>query len=178
MKRVLLVMVAALMISSVAMADFIGVYSDANGTTCDLTGAGQFTASATVIYKGFTPGGSTGARFKVVGPAGSWIFGFATPYVTIGTISNDLSIAFGTCIEGVFPLGTMQAIWASGTGGEVLPSDGYPNIIMTDCQFGEYPAGGGTFCVEQGACNCAWCLWCPPVGTQQSTWGQVKALYR
>ena len=174
MTRILLITVAVLMISSVAMADAIGVYTDQNGTNCNLYSG--FSQSANVIYRCWTPGGSTGARFKVVGPSGSTVIALTTPYVTIGSVANDLSIAFGVCVEGTFSLGTLTAIWAPGSGGEVLPSDGYPNIIMTDCSFGEYPAWGATFCVAQASCSCH--DFPPIVETRQSTWGQVKALYR
>lgn len=171
MKKVLLLMTAALLVSTAAFADYINVYTDATGEVCNV--ASGFTQTATVVYKGWTPGGSTGARFKIVGPAGSNVISLTTPYVTIGSVANDLSIAYGGCVEGTFSLGTLTAIWAPGTGGAVLPSDGYPNIIMTDCNFGEYPASGGTFCVAQPTCGCT-----EPVATAQSTWGQVKALYR
>ena len=171
MKKVLLLTVAALMLSTAAFADYINVYVDAAGENCNL--APGFTQTATLVYKGWTPGGSTGARFKVVGPVGSSIFSLTTPYVTIGNVASDLSIAFGGCVPGTFSMGTLTAIWGVGTGGGVVASDGYPNIIMTDCNFGEYPAQGGTFCVGQASCGCT-----EPVATEQSTWGQVKALYR
>lgn len=175
MKKVLLLVAAALMVASVAIAtpDHISVYTDNTGASCNL--AAGFSATATVLYQGFTPGGSTGARFKVVPPAGgSVIFSFQTTYVTIGTITNDLSIAYGGCVEGTFPIGTLLAQWAPGNGGAVVAADGFPGILMTDCQFGEYPATGGTFCVASPSeCFCT-----PPVANEPSTWGKVKSLYR
>lgn len=174
MKKVLLLVAAALMVASVAMAtpDHISVYTDATASSCNL--ASGFTSTATVVYHGFTPGGSTGCRFKVVGPAGSNIFSLTTTWVTIGNIANDLSMAFGGCVEGTFSLGTIAAIWAPGNGGAVVAADGFPGILMTDCLFGEYPATGGTFCVAAPSeCFCT-----PPVATEPSTWGKVKSLYR
>jgi hypothetical protein len=167
MKKVLLLMVAILMVSSVAMADVIGLYTDASGASCAL--APGFNTTATVVHK-FTAG-ATGSRFKATLPAGSNFFSFATGFVPIGSLINDLSLGYGQCLTGSFALGTIVAILGVGAG-DVLPADGFPNIIYTDCNFGEYPANGGHFWVgtpPTGACE---------VATAQSTWGQVKALYR
>ncbi len=168
MKKVLLLMVAALMISSVAMADHFGVYSDATGSSCALGAANVFNPGATVIHK-FTLG-ATGSRFKVTLPAGTSFFGFNTTFVPIGVLTSDLSLGYGQCLTGSIPLGTITAIYAAGTL-SVLPADAFATIIYTDCNFGEYPATGGTAYVGgTGPCN--------EVATEQSTWGNVKALYR
>ena len=167
MKKVLLLMVAILMVSSVAMADVIGVYTDASAASCAL--APGFTSTATVIHQ-FTAG-ATGSRFKVTMPAGSNFFSFSTAFVPIGTLTSDLSLGYGQCLSGSFALGTIVAILGVGAG-DVLNADGFPNIIYTDCSFGEYPANGGHYWVgvpPTGECA---------VATAQSTWGQVKALYR
>ena len=172
MKKVLLLMVAVLMISSVAMsAEHIGVYTDGTGTVCALGNiAGQFSPSATVVEKSTT--GSTGCRFKVTFPPGTSFFGFNTPWVPIGAINSDLSLAYGSCITGNITLGTINAIYGAGTG-TIGPADLFASIIYTDCSFGEYPATGGYFYVNgTGICED------PGVATEPSTWGQVKALYR
>jgi hypothetical protein len=169
MKKVLLLMVAVLMVSSVAMADHFGVYSDDTGSSCVI--ATGFIPTATVIHK-FTVGG-TGARFAVDLPAGSSFFGFNTPFVPIGVLTSDLSLGYGQCLIGSIPLGTITAIYAPGLI-KVRAADAFPNIIYTDCSFGEYPASGGQ----------AWAgtppqdFSCAEVATQESTWGNVKALYR
>lgn len=168
MKKVLLLMVAVLMISSVAMADHFGVYSDGSGASCALGAAGAFNPNGTVIEK-FSLG-STGCRFKVAFPAGTAVFGFNTPYVPVGAIQTDLSLAYGTCLTGSIVLGTINAIYGAGQG-DVLAADLQPAIIYTDCSFGEYHATGGSFYVgNQGDCH--------EVATEPTTWGSVKALYR
>jgi hypothetical protein len=166
MKKVLLLMVAVLMISSVAMANHFGVYTDATGASCLL--APGFTSTATVIEK--FSNGSTGSRFKVTLPAGSSFFSFSSPWTPIGALTSDLSLGYGGCQNGSIVLGQIVAILNPGQM-DVLPADGFPSIIYTDCSFGEYPAtGGNAYVGTQGNCN--------EVATEQSTWGSVKALYR
>ncbi|HET6348068.1 MAG TPA: hypothetical protein VFH88_03200 [Candidatus Krumholzibacteria bacterium] len=167
MKKVLLLMVAALMVSSVAMADHFGVYTDATGSSCLL--ASGFTTTATVIEK--FSAGTTGSRFKVTFPAGTAFYAFTTPYVPIGNLTSDLSLAYGTCLTGDVPLGTITAMLAAGNG-SVDPAELFATIIYTDCSFGEYAATGGAFHVD-GTGSCL-----EPSAVQNSTWGQVKALYR
>jgi hypothetical protein len=166
MKKVLLLMVGVLMISSVAMADHIGVYTDGTGSSCLL--APGFTSTAAVIEK--FSAGTTGSRFKVSLPVGSVLFGFNTPFTPVGKVDTDLAVAYGVCLTGDVVVGTLLANLANGTI-QVLNSDILPNIIYTDCFFAEKVATGGTAHVgETGSCN--------EVATEPSTWGQVKALYR
>jgi hypothetical protein len=68
MKKVLLLTLAALMISSVALADNVSMYSDISGTSCLISAAG-FNSTAAVVHK-FSLG-ATYSRFKVTLPAGS-----------------------------------------------------------------------------------------------------------
>src|SRR5258705_13807935 len=112
MKKVLLLMVAVLMISSVAMADHFGIYTDATGSSCALAPS-PFNPGVTVIEK-FSLG-STGCRFKVVPGAGNGIFGFNTPWVPVGDIQHDISLAYGSCQTGSVVLGTM--LMSIGAGG-------------------------------------------------------------
>lgn len=172
MKKVLLLMVAVLMISSVAMAvEHIGVYTDGTGSNCNLGNiAGQFNPTATVVQTSST--GATGSRFKVTFPPGTSFFGFNTPYVPVGALNSDLSLGYGTCITGTIVLGTINAIYGAGTG-TLEKADLQPKIIYTDCNFGEYEATGGYFYVSTNPGPCE-----DIVATEPSTWGQVKSLYR
>ena len=169
MKKVLLLMVAVLMISSVAMADHIGVYLDSSGGSCSIGPAGQFSPTATVIHK-FTTG-ATGSRFKVTFPAGTSFFGFNTPYVPVGSLTSDISLGYGQSLSGTIVLGTINAIYGAGQG-LVEAADLQPIILYTNCLFAELPATGGKFYVGTTNADCG------EVATEQSTWGSVKALYR
>src|SRR5262245_2878369 len=140
MKKVLLLMLAVLMVSSVAMAEHIGLYSDATATSCQLTAA--FPANVYVVERSL--GGTTGSRFKVTPGAGNSIFAFNTSYVPIGNIGNDLSLAYGQCLNGDVVLGTILMGLTPGSGNlEVVAADAFATIIYTNCVFGEFPATGG-----------------------------------
>jgi hypothetical protein len=167
MKKVLLLMVAVLMISSVAMADHFGIYADPTGASCAL--ATGFTTTSTVIEK-FSLG-STGCRLSVDNlPTGGSFFAFSTAWTPVGDIHSDLSLGYGTCQTGSIVLGSFVAIFGPSTL-HVLPAQGFTNIIFTDCTFGQHNATGGTAYVGgTGPCG--------EVATEPSTWGQVKALYR
>jgi len=169
MKKLLLLTISLLMISSAALADHIGVFSDATGTSCDLGAAGVFNPNATVIHK-FTAG-ATGSRFKVTFPAGTAFFGFNTPYVPVGALNSDLSLGYGQCLNGSIVLGTINAIYGAGVG-QVEKADLQSIILYTNCLFAELPATGGPFTVASG-----WNI-CAETPVEPSTWGSVKALYR
>jgi hypothetical protein len=172
MKKVLLLMVAVLMISSVAMsAPHYGVYSDCSGSSCQL--AAGFSSTNALVEKFST--GTTGCRLKVdfsTAP-GTAFFSFVTPFVPIGQLNSDLSLGYGGCFSGTTCLGTIVASWGASGFVTVTASDGYPNIIYTDCSFAELVGHGGTANIGSttGGCN-------EPNATQPSTWGQVKSLYR
>jgi len=168
MKKVLLLMLAVLMISSAAMAEHIGLFADQAGTNCTL--APGFNPNVYLVESSL--GGTTGSRFKVVPGAGNSIFAFNTSYVPIGNVSNDLSLAYGQCLTGQVVLGSLLMSLAGPGNLEVVAADAFPNIIYTDCLFGEYPATGGKAYVGVAG-NCQF-----PIATQPSTWGQVKSLYR
>jgi hypothetical protein len=170
MKKVLLLMVAVLMVSSVAMADHIGIYADNTGASCSLNVAG-FSTTPTVIHKFST--GATASRWYIDSSlgGGASILAFTTSYTTVGDIHNDLSVGYGNCFTGSIVLGTL--VMTGGAPGQldVKTAIGQTNIIYTDCSFGEHQATGGTAYINStGNCH--------EVATENSTWGQVKALYR
>jgi hypothetical protein len=170
MKRTLLLIMCALMISSVAMADHVGIYSDASGQSCTL--ALGFNPNVTVIEKFST--GTTGCRFRV-DFGGNNNFGFNTPWVPVGAVASDLSLAYGSCQTGSVVLGTLTMNnTIPGSLLRVLPAGLFSNIIYTNCSFAELPATGGKARVGSGGE-----VYCEdPFATQPSTWGGVKALYR
>jgi len=174
MKRMLWLLFSLLLISSVAMADHIGIYSDATGQSCQLGNiAGQFSTSATVIHK--YASGATASRFKATFPAGTVFIGLVSPYILVGALPTDLSLGYGQCRSGCIVLGTLNAFYGVGTL-QILAADGQANILYADCSFTEHPASGGTAavnvpgeCLDNDGCT---------VAVEPSTWGSVKSLYR
>jgi hypothetical protein len=169
MKKVLLLVVACLMISSVAMADHLGIYSDATGASCFLGAAPGFYTTPTIMHK-FSANGTTGVRFKVTVPVGSSIFAFNTTMAPNGQLGSDMSVGYGACLNGSFAVGTIVAQLAAGEL-KIETADLQPYLMMTDCTFTELPLTGGSAWVgTPGECH--------EVATEQSTWGKVKSLYR
>ncbi len=173
MKRTLLLLVSLLLISSVAMADHIGIYSDATGQSCQLGNPGQFNPNVTVIHKFAT--GAIGSRFLITFPAGTAFFGFNSSYLQScdpgPCVGNDLVFAYGSCRTGSIVLGTINAIYGTGTL-QVVHTDLVLDVLYTDCSFVEKAATGGKAYVgTTGNCN-------EPLATEASTWGSVKSLYR
>ena len=169
MKRTLLLTICALMIASAAMADHIAIYGDASGSTCNL--APGFSTTATVIEKFST--GTTGSRWRVDTSLcpGSTVFALQTPWVTVGIVTSDISIAFGSCQTGSVVLGTLVANWLPGAV-SIVPAENFANIIYTNCVFAELPATGGHASIGGDGHGCDY------DAVQAKTWGSVKALYR
>jgi len=171
MKKVLLLMVAVLMVANVAMADHLGLYADASGGSCNLSGPG-FNTNAAILHK-FTLGAS-GCRFylDISNAPGTAIFGFNTPFTPVGNIASDLSVGYGGCQgPGTVVVGTL--ILQLGASGymDVAAAPGF-GLLYTDCNYAEKNATGGRSYINNPTGNCN------EVATQASTWGQVKALYR
>ncbi len=167
MNRSLLLISSFLMISTTASADHIGLYSDQSGTSCSI--APGFNTTAAVIHK--NTAGATGSRFKVVFPAGTSSVAFSTPYVYVGSLTSDLSLAYGQCLSSTIVLGTITGTLGSGNG-SVRTADGHPFILYTNCMFAELQATGGSFGVGTSG-NCG-----ESAAPQPSSWGEVKGLYR
>jgi hypothetical protein len=173
MKKVLLLMVAVLMVSSVAMADHIGLYNDNAGTSCLLAPGGHFAGTDCYVIHKFTTG-ATGSRWKINFPAGSTIFAFspASGMSPLGVVTSDMSVGYGGCQTGTLVLGACVGNLNPGTGA-VVAADLQTDVVYTDCDFVQKPASGGTFTVAaSGPAPCG------EVATEPTTWGQVKALYR
>jgi len=167
MKRSLFLLISLLLISSVAMADHIGIYRDATGASCSLDAG--FTFSTAVVHK-FSLG-ATGSRFKVTFPAGSTFFALDTPYSGTGDFQHDYEIAYGSCMTGSFVVGSIVAILLPGILA-VLPPDTFTHADVVDCSFNYVAASTGAAYVGSTNTDCG------PVAAEPTTWGSLKALYR
>jgi hypothetical protein len=167
MKKVLLLSLSLMMLAGAAMADHIAIYADPTGSVCNL--APGFSTTATIIHK--FSAGATASRFRMELNPGSVFFAISTPYVTIGGLDTDISIGYGACLTGSFPLGTIVALWAPGTV-SIVAAFGQSNIIYADCNFAERIATGGHTSINGDGHGCDF----DPV--QPTSWGKVKALYR
>lgn len=175
--RKMLMLCALLLIAlpQIAAADHIGVYSDASGSGC-MIAPGISTTSA-VVHK-FSLG-AVGSRFRVAFPPGTTVYAFNTwnAYPAVGDVQTGIGVAYGTCLQGSWAVGTFVADYAPGAVC-MHSAIGFPTINYFDCNFDELPASGSGASVGSpcGAHNGGPA--CGPVAVESSTWGSVKSLYR
>lgn len=167
MRRTLLLVLAAISISSIARADQIGIYSDASASSCVL--AAGVNNTATLVHK--FSSGATGSRFRVdfSGAPGSAYYSFNTSFTTVGSLNDDISIGYGQCLSGSIVLGTMVSMLSSGQL-YVRTGSNASSVLYTNCQFAEIAASGGQASIGNNQCMAS--------GTESATWGEIKSLYR
>jgi hypothetical protein len=167
MKRMLLLLVFILLVSSVASANFISIYSDGTGASCVL--APGFNPTVTVIDKFDI--GSVRARFSMTTGANQ-IISYSSPYATVGNLASDITVEYGQCLTGSLVLVTAVM---NLTGGflYIHPAQGQTQVLTTDCALVNHKTQWGYAAIGNiyDPCN-------QQVTTEPSTWGSVKALYR
>jgi len=96
--------------------------------------------------------------------------------INLGTTSGGITIGYGTCKTGTFHIMTaLYSVVSAGTccRWSVIADPNLPSgkIEIPDCAFDlTYGTGGQGIVNMTGACPCN-------VPTEETTWGQVKALY-
>ena len=166
MRKTLLLSLAALFLTTTALADHIGIYSDDTGSSCVLSAG---VSNSTIVHKFAT--GATGSRFRVdlsTAP-GSVFYSFNTSFVNVGVLDDDFSVSYGDCLTGSVPIGTMVALLGAGQL-YVRAGSGTSSILYTNCSYSDVVASGGQGSVGDSQCMAS--------GTESATWGQIKSLYR
>jgi hypothetical protein len=166
-RRALLPFLAAILVSTAARADHIGIYTDGTASSCVL--ASGFNPTVTLVHK--FAAGATGSRFRVdfSSAPGSVFYSFAGSFPAVGLLNDDLSLSYGQCLTGSFVLGTMVTTLAPGQI-YVRAAFGASNILYTNCSFDEVIASGGQASIGNSQCMAS--------GTESATWGEIKSLYR
>jgi len=162
-----------------AQAGSIGIYSDETGTNCNLT------ATPGLVFYYFLHVNTTGARVS------AWAAPVPTcfPAVYLGYFTEDpfwfclgdpetgIAISYGgECTVGTFVIlkaiynvlepATDCCLWSVG------PHPRFGRIEGSDCDFNLIlPTGGQGIINSNPTCPCG------AVPTEDTTWGQVKALY-
>ncbi len=184
MKRVVLMALALLGVSSFALGQDIGsidVFSDAALTTCNFTEDGgtmrvyiahtHSTATAGSMWKLTRSGGAEGLALELLSTT--------TPYLAIGSnVEESYAVAYLGCLSGTFLIATVTYIGEGLVPACALftiePADDAPTgkIEMVDCADHKFvldQAGQGRVNPD-GTCQCS-------VPASATTWGKVKALY-
>jgi len=182
MRRGLLLLLGILLSASLVhgQAGFIGLFTDFGFTDCSLVDTpGQ--VEVYVIHKA-TPG-ATASQFRIAVDAGvtctpiNVIHNFPT---TLGDPATGISISYGFC----YPSDILLFTWVfscSGTSApcsklEVVPDPAVATgtIEVFDCNQFRLVGGGGLMYVNpDGSCDCG-----EVVPVEDTSWGQIKALYQ
>jgi hypothetical protein len=185
MKKVVLLAVVGLFAASLAFAQTglgsVGIFGDPMGTNCNLLDQGGPGVKLYYVVHVLTTGASA-SQYMAKVPAcmtgtGAMYLADTNPFpVTLGNSQTGVAVAYGGCRVG--PINT-QIIQVFGMGltppccrwyvvGDPVVS---PQVQVSDCNFVVWPATGGQGVINpDGSCQCS-------IPTQDTTWGQVKALY-
>lgn len=177
---------------SQAQTGTMALFSDQDGTDCNVSDHGGSTCPILVyvIYKG--PATSTGSEFMLYPAGGAALIylGESLPIfnsVSAGRADTGIAIAHGGCKSG--PLHVLTVIY-QGIGAsdkcsrlEILPDPRSPhqngfNIAMVSCQFTIFYAAAGYLTVNPtDDCRCVVGPGGTPTPTFDTSWGQIKSLY-
>jgi hypothetical protein len=182
--RALLVSLALMFGATMASAQqgSIGIYSDTVGVDCNLLDVSPGLTAYYVVHTNTV--GSTACRFVAAKPAcmTATYLGDAHPFLmTIGNSQTSVSVAYKGCRVGpihiltinYFTSGTTPACCWYPVTCDPLGTNGCAGGLLdtVDCEYHDAvsTAGFGVINADQ-SCQCG-------VPAEESTWGQVKALY-
>jgi len=185
MRKALLLAIVLMLSSSLAFAQngSIGIFSDAGASLCNLYDTGPALLTVYVFHVGAL--GATASQFKVEWDPNTFTatkvgenYNFT---LTLGSFQYGISFAYQTCLSGTFALGDIS-FFGSGTSQtcaliQVVPDPAAipaGSIWTVDCTL----PNGNLVAVNGGAirvnpdptCECT-------TPAQESSWGQIKALY-
>lgn len=181
MKKALLLTLVLMLAASMAFAQggSIGVFSDAAGSSCNLTDAAPGLLSFYVVHV-LTPG-ATASQFAAPMPScmlgATFLSDTAIFPVTIGGSQGGVAIGYGACLAAPIHCLTINFFG----GGATLPCCYYSviadpnvpsgNIEVVDCtETLVYATGGVGIINPNGTCQC-------DVPAQDTTWGKVKSIF-
>lgn len=191
MKKVLILTAAVLMIASMAFAQGgrIALYADAEWTDCNLVPT-LFVSNSIYIVHELAPTANT-SQFAVqdnVVSSGAWLHaGVAwNNNLQLGEVYTGITVTYVGCKNLPYLIGTLSIIPTSdpgvcagdaGVAMEVVADPHLPsgNIEVVDCNGTDvWVADGGKLSVnDDGSCPCL-----VPDATKETTWSNIKALYK
>ena len=179
MKKVVFLTVALVFAASMAFAQAgsVGIFGDPAGTDCNLPDA---IPGLTPYYVVHVNAVATASQFSAPAPAcllASYLSDTSVFPVTIGSSQTGVAIGYGSCQAGNIHVLTInyftQGLTAPCCYYEILPDPVIASekieVVLCDNSL-VYASGGVGIVNSDGSCLC-------DVATEDSTWGQVKALY-
>ncbi|MCK5645104.1 MAG: hypothetical protein KAJ19_30165 [Gammaproteobacteria bacterium] len=140
------------------------------------------------VYHVFTPG-ATASQFMVVSSSGAYLtyLGESSPFdAVIGNSQTGIAISYGACLSS--PISLLEIMYFGMGLSEtcsfisVRPSPSTPsgNIEVADCS--DPPnvlfSVGGDLVINPDESCMWWECFCDPDPVEQTSWGQIKSLYR
>jgi hypothetical protein len=191
-KAVLLVVVTALIVGVVpapaaAYYGSIGVYADPRGCDCDIVDAGGL-IHVYIVHRDILTG-VKGSRFTIGGYALNnltYLYEnpIGDPIRILGNIYDGFLVNYGDCTTGglaimeiaYFGSGLTPAcsdLWVV-----AAPTAVTGEVEIFNCNDDVFSASGhGAYVNVDATCGCT-NPYCTPVPVTESTWGNIKALYR
>lgn len=158
----------------------IGIFNDAGASNCVFTQPGAGNLFQVYIVHVENTLGITGVTFQAVKPAclnALWLNDTNVFSVVIGNTQTGYNVGYGACRTGNVHICTMNFLsqGASPTCCVYYVLD-EPNIPgpyyeFSDCDFNLVYGGAKAGMTNPGTCTCE------SIPTQDSSWGQIKALY-
>jgi hypothetical protein len=176
-------MLMSVSLASAQMAGEVGLYADPLGGSCFITDAAPGLLPIYAVHV-WSPGASA-IQFSAVMPAcmvgASFLSDTSVYPVTIGNSQNGVAIGYGACIASpnnvliinYFVSGLTTACCELPVGPDPNVPSGSIEVVDCDSQLITGVEGlSGMVNGNPTDCECD-----PAVGTEESTWGKVKALY-
>jgi hypothetical protein len=191
MRKTLFVLLAALVLAvpvlgnAFAWIDLFPIVNGSYQSTCNFNEPASAGLRQVAVVLNSSGDSFTGVRFAVSESGINWLrFGISTPYQSVGSFS-DFSIGFGTCLTPPAVIATLEYVAPNhspcGTIRVVAPPQ-FASPFGNNCLLDEinldsrHMTVNGVFDAAPGSEDPS--CFCPPLPTQPSTWGRVKALYR
>jgi hypothetical protein len=182
MKRSIIIAFCLVLCASTSFAQLgsIDVFSNPGYSDCNFIDVGGLITVYVLVTHSIE--GTTAAQWRMELPSAWIMLGQTSPFQTvIGDALTGVSIAYGQCLTGYFLILTVNFFGNNGSPPcsyiSIVPDPSAPsgNIEIVDCQSPpvkqEFSRLGQGLVNRDGTCNCT-------IPVQETTWGQVKALYQ
>ena len=178
MKRSLSVALALLFCVSTSFAQWlpglINPYADEAGTACNIVDDGGLVQVHMLHVATY---GVTASQFKLDVSATNWIWlGDSLSFVlSLGTSVDGVALTYQECLAESIHLGVANFVGSCAppcTEISIVPAPGEVKVRASGCRSETfYPAGGIVYINPDLTCQCS-------VPVHETTWGQIKSLYR
>jgi len=187
MKRLLMLAFTVIIVTGLAYSQpvhdgSIDIFSDLGQTSCDIVD--QMGQIDMYIFHTHTNTGAMASQWRLETPSGWAPIRLSVtpqvPFLSLGDIDTDYSVAYINCQTGSFPIATVSYFGSGNSTGceyfSILPAADSLAVGIIECvdeTFEYIPRGGQArthnLAIDPG-CACT-------VPIEETTWGRIKSLY-